>query len=69
MVVTIIAAWFTGSASPWRRKWGFWIFLLSNLLWIVWGYAAHAWAVIVLQFFLAATNIRGAKKNEDGGVS
>jgi len=64
MIVTVIAAWFTGSRSPWRRKWGFWIFLLSNLLWMVWAYHAHAWALIVLQVFLAATNMRGARKNE-----
>lgn len=64
MLVTIAAAWLTGSLSKHRRKFGFWVFLLSNVLWVVWGYYAHAWALIVLQLFLAGTNIRGAKKNE-----
>ncbi|HJQ39543.1 MAG TPA: hypothetical protein VKB93_20565 [Thermoanaerobaculia bacterium] len=64
MVVTVIAAWFTGSTTEWRRKWGFWLFLVSNVIWIAWGWSAHAWAVIALQFFLAVLNIRGAKKNE-----
>jgi hypothetical protein len=64
MVVTVVAAWFTGSTSEWRRKWGFWIFLVSNALWVVWAYDARAWALIVLQVFLAVVNIRGAKKNE-----
>jgi hypothetical protein len=66
MVVTIVAAWFTGSTSEWRRKWGFWIFLLSNALWIVWAFHMRAWALLLLQVFLAAMNIRGARKNEPG---
>ena len=39
-------------------------FLLSNLLWIVWGWYAHAYALIILQICLAAINIRGAQKND-----
>lgn len=66
MIVTVVAAWFTGSTSEWRRKWGFWIFLLSNVLWVIWGYQMRAWALILLQVFLAVTNIRGARKNEAG---
>lgn len=65
MVVTVLAAWLTGSTSERRRKWGFWLFLASNVLWIAWGYHTKAWALVVLQFFLAAMNIRGAKKNEE----
>lgn len=64
MIVTIVAAWLTGSRSDARRKWGFWLFLVSNVLWMVWAYQVHAWALIVLQVFLGAVNIRGAKKNE-----
>lgn len=66
MVVTIAAAWFTAAQSKRRRKLGFWLFLLSNVLWIVWGYSTAAWALVVLQIGLAAMNIRGASKNEDG---
>jgi hypothetical protein len=47
-----------------RRNIGFWVFLLSNLLWIAWGVHARAWALIALQVCLAAMNIRGAKKTE-----
>ena len=43
---------------------GFWIFLLSNLLWVACGWYAHAYALIVLQFGLAVLNIRGVAKNE-----
>lgn len=64
MIVTVIAAWFTGSTTEWKRKWGFWMFLASNVLWVAWGYSARAWAVVVLQVFLAIVNIRGARKNE-----
>lgn len=65
MVVTIVAAWLTGSTSETRRKWGFWTFLLSNVLWIVWAVHDRAWALIILQVFLGVVNVRGAKKNEE----
>jgi hypothetical protein len=64
MLVTVGAAWLTGSSDESRRKWGFWLFLLSNVLWIVWAVHDRAWALIVLQVSLAVVNIRGAKKNE-----
>jgi hypothetical protein len=50
--------------SKHRREIGFWCFLLSNALWIVWGWHDGAYALIVLQIALAVLNIRGAYKNE-----
>jgi hypothetical protein len=64
MAVTVIAAWLVASQSKRRREAGFWVFLLSNLLWIVWGWNDGAHALIVLQVALAILNIRGARKNE-----
>lgn len=64
MVVTVLAAWLVGSRSARKRQAGFWCFLLSNVLWVVWGLHDHAYAVVGLQFFLAALNIRGVHKNE-----
>lgn len=64
MIVTVLAAWLTGSTTKSRRRWGFWLFLASNVLWIVWGWSMEAWALVLLQVFLAAMNIRGARKNE-----
>ena len=52
------------SQRKFKRNWGFWLFLLSNVLWIIWGVADGAYALIVLQFALAALNIRGAVKNQ-----
>ena len=64
MVVTVIAAWLIGSQSKRKRKIGFWCFLLSNLLWVIWGWHDQAYALVVLQIALAILNIRGAYKNE-----
>ena len=64
MAATVIAAWLVASSSKRRRNWGFWWFLLSNVLWLVWGWHAQAWALILLQVCLAALNIRGAMKTE-----
>ncbi|MBA1263849.1 hypothetical protein ACYCFC_16830 [Stutzerimonas sp. NM35] len=66
MVVTVVAAWLIGSLRPGRRTTGFWCFLASNLLWVIWGWHAGAWALIVLQVCLALMNIRGVKKNDGG---
>lgn len=64
MLVTVVAAWMIASQKKFKRNWGFWLFLLSNLLWIIWGWHDSAYALIALQVCLAALNIRGVKKNE-----
>ena len=64
MIVTLIAAWLVASQSRRKRRWGFWCFVASNFLWVVWGCHSQAWALIVLQFGLFALNLRGASKNE-----
>jgi hypothetical protein len=67
MAVTIWAAWLVASSVKRRRLLGFWIFLLSNALWVTWGLHTGAWALVFLQICLAAMNIRGAKKAEPAG--
>lgn len=64
MIVTVAAAWLIGSTSKGRRRAGFWLFLASNVLWVVWGWHDRAYALIVLQLALAALNLRGVSKNE-----
>lgn len=64
MAVTVTSAWFVASKKAEKRNWGFWLFLVSNLLWIVWGWNDKAYALIVLQFALAFLNIRGVAKTD-----
>ncbi len=64
MAVTIIAAWLVASQRSGKRGWGFWLFILSNVLWVVWGVHARAYALVALQVALAGLNVRGALKNE-----
>ena len=63
MLVTVIAAWMIASQKKFKRNWGFWLFLASNVLWIVWGLNDGAYALVILQLCLAFLNIRGAAKN------
>ena len=64
MMVTVVAAWDVASRAKTNRGVGFWYFLTSNALWIVWGLHAAAYALVALQVCLAIINVRGAKKNE-----
>lgn len=64
MLVTVAAAYLIGSTRKWKRNTGFWLFLTSNLLWIVWGFYASAYALVVLQFCLGAMNVRGLSKTQ-----
>lgn len=64
MAVTVLAAWLVASRSRRKRTWGFWCFLLSNVLWVIWGWHDRAYALVVLQVALAALNIRGVYKND-----
>jgi hypothetical protein len=62
MVITIVAAYLVGSESKHRRLVAFWTYLVSNALWIAWGWHDGAWALIALQVALAGMNIRGMRK-------
>lgn len=64
MVITLAAAWAVASRSSRRRTLGFWLFIASNVLWIVWGWQEGAWALVALQVGLFALNLRGAHKND-----
>lgn len=64
MFVTVLAAWLIASQARRKREVGFWFFLLSNILWIIWGWNSNAYALVMLQFALAFLNFRGVYKNE-----
>ena len=64
MAVTLFAAWLVASRNARRRAHGFWWFIASNVLWIVWAWHVRAWALIALQVGLFVLNVRGALKND-----
>ena len=64
MVVTLVASWLVGSRSAVKRSSGFWCFILSNALWVIWGWYDNAYALVGLQIGLFIINLRGVRKNE-----
>ncbi|CAN7346633.1 hypothetical protein [Rhizobacter sp. LjRoot28] len=62
MAITVLSAWWVASTQQRKRLWGFWGYLVSNVLWVAWGWHTEAWALVLLQFCLAAMNVRGAWK-------
>jgi hypothetical protein len=62
MAVTVVATWLVGSQAAGRRTAGFWLFMASNVLWVLWGVHTGGYALVVLQFALAALNVRGMIK-------
>lgn len=66
MAVTLVAAFLVGARHAKKRVVGFWTFIASNALWIVWGVHDGAWALIALQAGLAAMNVRAIFRNERG---
>ena len=67
MAVSLYAAFMIGSKKADKRIFGFWMFILSNVMWIIWGVHDEAWALISLQVALMAMNVRGIFKNESAG--
>ena len=65
MALTLAASWWVASSSSKRRNLGFWLFLVSNILWAAWGLYAHAYALVVLQAGLVAMNVRGMRKTDE----
>lgn len=66
---SVLAAWLVGSKDSRRRNAGFWVFLVSNMLWVAWGLHSSATALVALQCCLAAMNIRGLFKTEEAADS
>lgn len=66
MISTIAAAGLVASSNQGRRNVGFWIFLLSNAMWVAWGLHVGAPALIAMQVGLAAMNIKGVMKSGFG---
>lgn len=64
MAITLCAAFLVGARRANRRIFGFYTFILSNILWIIWGVHDQAWALITLQMGLLAMNVRGIFRNE-----
>lgn len=63
MAVTLVAAFLVGARHALRRNYGFYTFILSNILWVVWGLHDDAWALIALQAGLFAMNVRAIVRN------
>jgi hypothetical protein len=64
MVINILSVWLLTYQTRRMRQAGFLLSLLSNVLWITWGWHVQALAVLGLQFALAAINIRGVQKTD-----
>ncbi len=64
MVTTLLATWLVASTRERRRNVAFYLFLVSNVLWLAWGWHTSAYALVALQVGLAAMNVRGAFKTE-----
>jgi uncharacterized membrane protein YcfT len=65
MAATLGSTWLVGSTIKARRMFGFYTFLVSNALWIVWGWQDGAWALVAglaafrLRILLAAAIAAG----------
>ena len=66
MAVTMVGSWYVASTKKHRRNWGYWLFLSSNALWVIWGLHVRAYALVALQLFLMGMNVRGLFNTEPG---
>ncbi|MBN9133228.1 MAG: hypothetical protein ABS69_18970 [Nitrosomonadales bacterium SCN 54-20] len=64
MVINILSVWLLTYQARRMRQAGFLLSLLSNVLWIIWGWHVQALAILGLQFALATINIRGVRKTD-----
>lgn len=64
MAATLVASWMVASQRKRKRNLGFWLFILSNVLWLAWGWHTKAWALMALQLGLFVLNLRAARKND-----
>lgn len=65
MLATLISTWLVASQNKLYRRIGFWIFILSNILWVMWAIQIKSYAVILMQIGLLLLNLRGLYKNRN----
>lgn len=56
---SVFGAWGAGSRESGQRLSGFTLFLLSNVVWLVWAGGTGAWGLFAMQIVFTATSIRG----------
>lgn len=61
--VALAGAYLVANDSRTHRRWGFALFLVSNLLWIWWGSLSAAWALVTMQTLFCLTSARGFVRN------
>ncbi|MBC7697458.1 MAG: hypothetical protein H7Z70_03730 [Bacteroidia bacterium] len=63
LVTTLISTWLVSSTTKKNRNLGFWCFITSNIMWILWGWHVGAYALVMMQIGLVFLNLRGTFKN------
>lgn len=63
MVAIVLVSWLVGSKRAERRATAFVVFILGNVLWVVWGLYVQAYALALLDIVLCGMNLRGFIKN------
>lgn len=64
MILTLLGAWMISTDKRSIRHKGFWVFLLSNVLWILWGMHVKAYGVVLMQIGLAIVNYHGLTRTD-----
>lgn len=59
MALSIFGAILVSSALRRRRRAGFAVWVVSNLLWILWGAHSAAWGFVVMQAVFTTTSVIG----------
>ena len=63
MVIALAGAWYVGADTPRQRWWGFWGFLISNILWVGRAIYIHEYALLIMQALFIITSVRGLWRN------
>lgn len=66
MVLSLGAAWLTGDADASHRAVGFVLYIVSNVLWITWGWRTKTptpWGLIVMYLVFSFLSARGLVNN------
>lgn len=62
MALTLISTWLVATETAWKKILAFICFMLSNALWVLWGWHTQAYALILMQVGLLFLNLRGIRK-------
>ncbi len=65
LITGIIGAYFVSSTTSKKRYWGFFLWIISDICWALFGLSASGYGLVIMQLIFIFTSSRGMFNNRE----